>query len=366
MNNIHPHQLKKLPPREIDYISLVQILGEARAVLGELKGQLSHVSPELINLLVAPLLTKEAILSSKIEGTQATMEAVLKYEAQENKPQNNTEEVGYKEIINYRKAVQMVVQETTPIGENLIKDAHRVLMDSVRGAKKNPGSFRRIEVAIGRLGQSPEKATYFPPLNTEVTSLMNDWEKYMHNVPEKDDLVKIGIGHYQFEAIHPFMDGNGRIGRLLIPLFLYQKGILPYPVIYISEFFEEHRQDYYDLLNNVTQKGEWEPWLIFFLTGIIETSKKTINTINKMDKLYYELKESITSVNSIYAINLLDIIFETPVVTYVSLKSRLNTKSPQTIYNLLQKFIEKGILSESEDKQRGREFKFDRLVNLLD
>lgn len=365
MNNIHPHQLKNLPPREINYLSLISKIGEARAVLGELKGQLGHINPIL---LAAPLLTKEAILSSRIEGTQATMEAVLKYEAQENKPQNNKEEVGYKEILNYRMAVQMVVQKlkVTQLGENLIKEAHRMLMDSVRGESKNPGNFRRTEVTIGTFGLPPEKATYFPPINTEVPQLMSNWEKYMYETPEKDDLIKIGIGHYQFEAIHPFMDGNGRIGRLLIPLFLYQKNILSYPVIYISEYFEENRHDYYRLLNNVTQNDDWESWLIFFLTAIIETSKRTLNTIGKMDKLYDDLKESITSVNSIYAINLLDTLFETPVVTFVSLRDRLNAKSPQTIYNLLQKFIEKGILIENNDKQRGREFTFESLVNLLE
>ena len=365
MNTIHTHNLKRLPPREIDYIPLIGLIGEARAILGELKGQLGHVNP---GLLAAPLLTKEANLSSRIEGTQATMEAVFKYAAQENRPQNNTEEVGYKEILNYKEAVEMMVKQlkTKQLGENLIKDAHRILMDSVRGASKNPGNFRRTQVAIGSYGQPLDKATYFPPINTMIPELMSNWEKYMYEIDERDILVKIGIGHYQFEAIHPFMDGNGCIGRLLIPLFLYQKGIISYPVIYISEFFEENRHDYYQLLNGVTQIGDWEAWLKFFLNAIIETSKRTLATINKMDALYEEIKTSLTSVNSIYAINLLDIIFETPVVTFVTLKDRINAKSPQTIYNLLQKFIEKGILKESEDKLRGREFTFERLINLLD
>jgi Fic family protein len=240
------------------------------------------------------------------------------------------------------------------------------MMDSVRGASKNPGNFRSTEVAIGTYGQPTENATYFPPTHTLIPELINNWVKFMYSDEEKDTLIRIGIGHYQFEAIHPFMDGNGRIGRLLIPLSLYQSEILPHPVIYISEYFDDHRQDYYRLLNNITLNGEWEEWLRFFLVGIIETSQKTLLSINKMDRLYEELKNSITSVNSIYAINLLDAIFETPIVSFVTLKDKVNAKSQQTIYNLLQKFVEKGILTESTDRKRGKMYSFDRLIGLLE
>ncbi len=365
MNNITHHTLSKLPVRPINYSLLINEIGEARAILGELKGQLRHINP---NLLAAPLLTREAMLSSRIEGTQATMEEVLKYDVQIEKPQNNEEEVGYKEILNYSRAVQVATKslDKTRIGENLIKDTHRILMDSVRGASKNPGNFRTTEVAIGTYGQPAEKATYFPPIHTQIPDLINNWVKFMYSEEEKDVLVRIGIGHYQFEAIHPFMDGNGRIGRLLIPLSLYQSEIIPHPVIYISEYFDEHRQDYYQLLNNVTSKGEWEEWLKFFLTGIIETSKKTLFSINKMDMLYKELKDSITAVNSIYAISLLDTIFESPIVSFVTLKDKMSAKSQQTIYNLLQKFVEKGILTESTDRKRGKVYTFNKLIGLLE
>lgn len=221
------------------------------------------------------------------------------------------------------------------------------------------------QVAIGTYGQPAEKATYFPPIHTQIPELINNLVKFMYSEEEKDILVRIGIAHYQFEAIHPFMDGNGCIGRLLIPLSLYQSEILPHPVIYISEYFDEHRQAYYHLLNDVTVKGEWETWLKFFLTAIIETSKKTLLSINKMDQLYKELKDSITAVNSIYAINLLDIIFESPIVSFVTLKDRINAKSQQTIYDLLQKFVEKKILTEITNKKRGKVYSFDRLITLL-
>ena len=364
MNTIQPHQLKLLPPDNIDYLQLIDLIGNARAVLGELKGELYHVNP---NLLSAPLLTKEALLSSRIEGTQATMAAVLEYEAKEGQPQTTTEEVGYKEVVNYRVAVQAAKKflEKKPIGEDLMKSTHAILLDSVRGASKNPGNFRRTQVAIGTLGKPADQATYFPPVHTEIPALMSNWEKYMHESVEKDPLIKIGIGHYQFEAIHPFMDGNGRIGRLLIPLFLCQYGVLPDPVVYISEYFEENRQAYYHLLNNVTVNGDWGSWLIFFLTALIETSKKTILTIDKMDKLYISLKKSMTGVNSMYAINLLDAIFESPVVSFVTLKSKVTAKSPQTIYNLLKKFVKEGILIEGTG-QRNKIYRFDQLIKLLE
>ena len=318
-------------------------------------------------MLSAPLLTKEAVLSSRIEGTQATIAQVLEYDAKEDKPQTTTEEVGYKEVINYRVAVEFAKKYLVnkPIGENLIKETHRILMNSVRGASKNPGNFRRTQVAIGTYGKPAEKATYFPPLHTEIQTLMSNWENYMHSDKEKDQLVKIGVGHYQFEAIHPFMDGNGRIGRLLIPLFLCQYDILPYPVIYISEYFDEHRQEYYNLLNNVSKKGDLESWLRFFLTAIIDTSNRTLQTINEIDELYNSMKESITGVNSIYAINLLDAIFESPVVSFVTLKDRVNAKSPQTIYNLLRKFVKAGILREGSG-QRNKIYIFDQLLKILD
>jgi Fic family protein len=187
---------------------------------------------------------------------------------------------------------------------------------------------------------------------------MNSWK-------EKDPLVQAGVAHYQFEAIHPFMDGNGRIGRLLIPLFLYQRKLLSYPLLYISEYFEERRREYYDLLNDVSEKGDWESWLRFFLTALSTQSIKTQAAVLKILALYESLKGKITTVNSIYAIFLLDIIFTTPVVSFVSIKKRLKTKSHQTIYNLLAKFIKLGILREISGRRRNRTFVFEQLLHIL-
>lgn len=366
MTTINPHKLALLPPQGIDYLTLLNKIGEARSLLGELKGQLTHINRNLFSLLSAPLLIKEAVLSSRIEGTQATIAEVLEYEAKEVKPQTTTEEVGYKEVINYRMAVDYAIKylEDKPVGENLIKLIHGILMDSVRGASKSPGHFRRTEVAIGTYGKPIDQATYFPPLNTEIPGLISNWENYIHTDQEKELLIRIGVSHYQFEAIHPFMDGNGRIGRLLIPLCLYEHKILPAPILYISEYFEEHRQTYYQCLNNITVNGAWNEWLSFFLDAIIDTSTKTLETIHNIDSLYNDLKNSITGVNSIYAVNLLDAIFESPVVSFATLKNKVNAKSPQTVYNLLQKFVDEGILREGP-QQRNKIYIFDKLLRIL-
>jgi len=360
----NPFTPSKLPPK-INYSSLVKEIGEARDALGTLRGLLINI-PNL-DLLTTPLLTKEAVLSSRIEGTQATLEDVFRHEAEEKISEEGRKEKDIKEIINYRKAMHTAIEElkNRPIGENLIKKIHYILLDSVRGANKDRGNFRRMQVYIGLPGASVEEAIYIPPPITELPSLLSNWEEYINSKKEKDPLVQIGVAHYQFEAIHPFMDGNGRIGRLLIPLFLYQRKLLPHPLLYISEYFERNRRNYYDLLNNVSEKGDWESWLKFFLLAFTVQSLKTQKTVFKILALYEKLKDEIAAINAIYAINLLDIIFATPIVSFVSIRKKLRTKSPQTIYNLLKKFTKVGILKEIPGRKRNKIYIFEQLLDIL-
>jgi Fic family protein len=194
---------------------------------------------------------------------------------------------------------------------------------------------------------------------------MNNWEDYLNSNLESDLLVQAGIAHYQFEAIHPFRDGNGRVGRLLIPLFLYKRDVLSAPMLYISEYFEKNRRDYYDLLRGVTERGEWNEWLKFFLLALITESLKTRSSILKILGLYERSKKSIAAANSVYAIDLLDLIFESPVISYAKIKDKLKTKNPQTIYNLIGKFTGLNILSEEPGRKRNRVFVFKELVNIL-
>jgi Fic family protein len=362
--SIMPFIPPKLPPK-IDYTKLIHEIGLAHNNLGKLNGLLINIpNPEL---LTAPLLTKEAVLSSRIEGTQATIDDVFQYEAEEKSSETGEKEKDIREIINYRKAMSIAMEELQrkPIGENFIKKIHYCLMDSVRGQSKNRGQLRKIQVYIGTKGRPIEEATYIPPPITELPSLLSNWEKYINSNQEKDPLVQIGISHYQFEAIHPFMDGNGRIGRLLIVLLLYQKKFLSYPLLYVSEYFEKNRKSYYGLLKRVTEKGDWERWIKYFLFALIEQSQKTQDKVLAINTLYNNLKEEIASVNSVYATKLLDIIFANPIVSFIFIKKRLNSKSNQTIYNLLEKFIKIGILKEVSGKKRNRTFVFDQLLQIL-
>lgn len=363
MSNI-PFIPPKLPPK-IDYTHLIKEIGWAHNNLGKLNGLLINIPDP--GLLTTPLLTKEAVLSSRIEGTQATLEDVFKYEAEEKISEKKEIEKDIKEIINYREAMSMAIEElkNRPIGENLIKKIHFYLLDSVRGANKDRGNFRRMQVYIAAPGTPIEEATYIPPPITELPPLLSNWASYINSEQEKDPLIQMGIAHYQFEAIHPFMDGNGRIGRLLVPLFLYQRKFLSYPLLYISEFFEKNRKDYYNLLNRVRKEKDWENWIRFFLTALTDQSLKTQVTVIGIITLYNNLKKEIAAVNSVYAINLLDLIFTNPILSFVSIKKRLKNRSYQTIYNLLSKFIKIGILKEVSGRKRNKIYIFQPLIDIL-
>jgi Fic family protein len=354
----------KLPPK-IDYSLLIKEIGQAHDALGQLNGLLINLPNP--SLLATPLLTKEAVLSSRIEGTQATLKDVFEYEAEAKSSEEDVKEKDVREIINYRKAMDEAVDELEKrtLGENLLKKAHYTLLDSVRGAHRDRGNFRKSQVYIGPFNSTIENATYVPPPPMEILPLLNNWEKYLNSEEEKDVLIQIGVAHYQFEAIHPFMDGNGRIGRLIIPLFLYQKRLLSHPLLYISEYFEKRRDDYYNLLNGVSKEAKWEDWIRFFLLAVEVQSLKTQETVLKIIILYRKLKEEITQVNAMHAVGLLDIIFVSPIISFVSIKKRIKARSYQTIYNLLGKFIKLGILKEVPGRKRNRIFVFQQLLDIL-
>ncbi len=361
--------LAGLPPR-IDYDPLIRALGEAHAAIGELNGLLRKniLAPEL---LVTPLLTKEAVLSSAIEGTQATLEDVFQYEASAF-AKASADKQGPKgrdivEIINYRRAMNFSMEElkSKPAGQTFVKKIHYILLDSSRGSDKDRGKFRSSCVYIGMPGAPIEEASYVPPRPENLPGLMANWEDYINSNREKDVLIQIGAAHYQFEAIHPFRDGNGRVGRLLIPLFLYQRDLLSSPLLYISEYFEKNRRDYYGHLRGVTERGDWTGWLKFFLLALITQSLKTQNSIQKIMELNDRLKREIVAANSAYALNLLELLFSSPVITFAKIKDRLKTKNPQTIYNLLEKFVQMGILREEPGRKRNRVFVFQDLLDIL-
>ena len=353
-----------LPP-DIQYAPFVPYLTAAHRELGILSGALIRpvVDPKL---LITPLLTKEAVSSSSIEGTMATVEDVFRYEVAEQELHDEELRRDAQEIINYRRAIEASVAELRKraIGENLLKSAHSILLDSVRGSQKSPGQFRRGFVYIGNRGASIENASFIPAPPEAIPDLMKNWEAYINLNTEGDLLVQIAVAHYQFEAIHPFTDGNGRIGRLVIPLFLVEKHLLPSPVLYISQFFEQNRANYIANLRSVDKEGTWTPWVTFFLEAIRLQALRTTAAIQQITQLYGDLKVQVAGWGTVHGPALLDHIFIRPAVNYTYLTSVL-IAAPQTIYNLLDRFEKEGILTVLGHRRRDRIYVFHQLIDLL-
>jgi len=308
---MNPYKPDILPLQNLDWSRLISLTGEANRKLAHYDGILQTMPNPV--LLLSPLRTQEAVLSSRIEGTQATLEEVLRFEADPK-----TETARYKdihEVLNYQKATSLAVKEmkTRPISLNLIKNMHSVLLQSVRGENRARGEFRKIQNWIGKPGSTIEQARFIPPSPADLPVYLDNFEKYIH-YDEKDKLVQLAIVHAQFEILHPFLDGNGRIGRILIPLFLFEKKILSVPMFYISAFFESNRDEYYNKLKAITDNKEWESWIVFFLKGIISQSEKNIEKAKAILELYEMMKEKIVSItHSQYSIKALDILFDMPI-----------------------------------------------------
>lgn len=314
------------------------------------------------SLIVGPLLNKEAVASAKIEGTQTTVEEVLKYEAQ-NKAKENPD---IKEVLNYRRAIFQSIEllHEKPIGENLIKTLHRTLLTSVRGREKSPGNFRKSHVHLGKPGSTIEDAAYVPLVLGEIVPLIQNWVNYIH-ISDNDLLIKVAISHYQFEAIHPFMDGNGRVGRLLIPIILFEQGLIPYPYFYISEYFEEHRGEYYEALRLVDRKRDWNSWIQFFLVAIKETAIRMQSKVGDIYELYGSVKSQSIEMNSQYAQVFMDLLFERPVISAKEIIEKLEQPSRQTLYTLIEKFEQKEIIKEITGNKRNKVYAFRALIDII-
>lgn len=355
----------KLPPT-LDYSKLVREITEANKAIAKLDVLLSQLKNP--GMLARTITTREAVLSSQIEGTEATLSEVLEQEASGSQREKTPKEKDFREIINYRHALErgLAVLKNQPLTENVIKELHKILLNSTRGYNKGPGEFRRKLVYIAKPGAKLDEATYVPPLPGSIPELFSDLERYIHS-EEKDTLVQIGVAHYQFEAIHPFEDGNGRIGRLIIPLMLYQKKLLSYPFIYLSEFFEEHRRDYYDLLRGVSEKEDWESWLAFFLRGIEVQAEKSMETCQKILALHESLKLRMGEFSSRYAHDFLDAIFMSPYFTSKNLKQWSHIKNTQTLFTMIGKFREAGIIADLYPaRRRNKIYYFEGLLRIIE
>lgn len=307
----------KLPISNIDYLPLLPLIGEANRSVATYNGLLKKlVNPEL---MLSPLRIKEAVLSSKIEGTRTTFEDVATHDA---KGKINREEADLEEVLNYRKALSVGKEEMDKIvlTLNVIRRIHAVLMNGVRGQNSARGDFRRIQNWIGPPGSTLETASHVPPDVPTMTKALHDFEHYLH-YDDADVMVQLAVVHAQFEIIHPFLDGNGRLGRILIPLFLYHKGIIREPFFYMSDYLEANRQLYYHRLQAITARNEWNEWIAFFLTGIVEQAQKTIQQTTDSIDLYEQMKvEFVKVTKSPQAITALDYIFKRPIFSNISFK----------------------------------------------
>ncbi|MGI6463307.1 MAG: Fic family protein [Candidatus Scatomorpha sp.] len=355
-----PHNLKDLKINIDDDMN--RLINRAYLLLGRLDG-MAITLPD-IDLFVSMYVQKEAVISSQIEGTQASLVDVLQKD-RKNEKIKDTEE-----IVNYIKATNYAFKRLNdlPLCMRLIRETHAVLLSNVRGEEKMPGEFRKSQNWIGHAGSTLQNASFIPPAPNEMDTCLSDLEKYMHEDSTISNLIKIALIHYQFETIHPFLDGNGRMGRLLIILFLKEQGLIEYPVLYLSYFFKKNRNKYYELLNNVRIKGDFEEWVKFFIEGICEISEDTIMSIQKIVELKKNDTEKIRSLTKGNISNLLsvyDYLLKHPFIEADDIKDLLDLSKP-TINKILDNLTELGILElVDEEKKRYRQYVYKKYVDIL-
>lgn len=300
------------PPVRLDWPELIPLIGPAAAAVARYDGLLAAIpSPDV---LLSPLTTQEAVLSSRIEGTQATMGEVLQFEAGAAAASPEKRE-DIREVLNYRAAMREAERllATLPLSQRVIREAHRVLMQGVRGHGKSPGEYRRLPNWIGPPGCSIEDARYVPISAEKLPDAMGAWERYLHT-DAPDRLVQLAVIHAEFEALHPFLDGNGRLGRMIVPLHMWQAGLIHRPMFYISAFFEAQRDAYYDALLSVSRDGDWTGWSRFFLEAVRTQAEDNLAKGRAILDLYQDLKRRVAEMTrSQYAIHALDWIFERPI-----------------------------------------------------
>jgi len=338
-----------LPPA-LDYgADLVRVLSRADAALSELSGLGRHLPNP--HLLIAPYVRREAVLSSRIEGTKATLSDLLRDEMPGPPVSRRTSDV--REVRNYVVALEHGIRrlKTLRLSLRLVRELHAHLMKGVRGGHATPGEFRRSQNWIGPPGSALADATYVPPPPSEMRQALSDWERFLHERDRFPDLVQCALMHEQFEAIHPFHDGNGRVGRLLITLFLIERGRLSEPLLYLSAYIERTRRTYYDLLQRVRTHGDWNGWLHYFLVGVGETAGQAVRQARRLEGLREKYRRLF--VRKPKALALIDQLFVNPYITVARAAEILEVSNPtarQTVA-LLQK---EGLLREISGRAWGR------------
>ncbi len=345
----------------LDNMELIQLLGQADRELGRLD-MFSGYIPNL-DLFIRMHVLKEATQSSKIEGTQTNMEEAL-FEREDVAVEKRDD---WEEVQNYVAAMNEAIMELQrlPFSSRLIRETHAVLLQGVRGKNKQPGAFRESQNWIG--GATINDALFVPPVHTSISELMGDIEQFVHNNPHYfPELLKIALIHYQFETVHPFLDGNGRVGRLMITLYLVSRGILKQPVLYLSDFFERNRTLYYDNLTRVREKNDLQQWFKFFLVGIIETAKNGIETFDNILKLQKEVESQIQVLGSraTNARKVIHSLYQRPLTDAARVGAAAEI-SPASAYKLIADLEQMGILKEITGGKRGKHYLFDNYLKLF-
>lgn len=336
----------QFPPDTLDLERLMPLVGPANAAVARYDGMLAAIPN--VHVLLSPLTTQEAVLSSRIEGTQATMGEVLEYEARGNTNEPKTaKEADIWEILNYRKAMRAATErlKKLPLCQRIILECHDILLNSVRGHGKSPGQYRKIPNWIGPPGCAIEEARFVPIDAGNLPEAMSRWEKFIH-AAALDRLIQLSLLHAEFEALHPFLDGNGRLGRMLIPLFLFQAGIIQQPMFYISAYLESHRDEYYERLLAISRDNDWSGWCAFFLKVVQIQAEANLAKARAILDLYNRMKTRFTELtHSQYAIFALDWVFERPIFKSSDFVRSGNIPNPtaKRILNLLKR---EGILRE--------------------
>lgn len=347
-----------LPPREpaLDLdAELLALLSKADLALGRLDGAAEALpNPDLF---VFMYVRKEAVLSSQIEGTQTSLLEVLEFEAEALEPEPSQD---LEEVVNYIAALKHGLQrlEELPVSLRLIKEIHAKLMTGVRGSDKTPGEFRTSQNYIGMAGEPLSRARFVPPPPEEMWESLDNLEKFLHDEAPLPDLIRLGLAHAQFETIHPFLDGNGRVGRLLITFLLCERGILRRPLLYLSHYFKRYKTEYNDRLQAIRDAGAWEPWLKFFLQGVHEVSVEATSTARRIMQLREQHREVIVAKlgkRTDRALKLLERLFDVPVVTGPSVEKLTGLSTPNA-NALIQALVNLGLLNEVTGQKRNRRY----------
>ena len=350
-----------LPPK-LDWTPrLIRVLSDADRLIGKLAGEGGRLPNP--HILMRPFLQREAVLSSKIEGTQATLGELLAAEAglAVDRSPDDLREVG-----NYVVALEhgIVRLKELPLCVRIIRELHEKLMTGVRGQQATPGRFRKIQNWIGKPGSTLATASFIPPPPDDVETCLAAWEKFVHE-SDLPPLVTIALAHYQFEAIHPFLDGNGRVGRLLITLFLIERQILPTPLLYLSAFFEAARRDYYDGLRGVSERAEWNEWLEYFLQGVARMSEDALSRAARINSKLIEWQKKVAGDSTNAPLRVVELLAANPFITAKGVAEKLGVAFT-TAQRAIERLERLGIVKQSGDAKRDRVYCAKALLDILE